>query len=157
MKVYHYPETGLVTVSGTLVLDGKEHRRVSANLTKSEYASLVSFKGTAEFDSKALAIGLAKIIAKIRKKTQQPDAAEIAGIGKRSRASPEQIYLPRPIKRSPSDLPRPEGRKEAKQKKGVSTSQNILHASNGDSALAWRRLGSIAIRAFMMVALLGRT
>jgi hypothetical protein len=48
MKV-HYPETGLVTVSGNLVLDGKEHRRVSANLTKSEYASLVSL-GTAEFE-----------------------------------------------------------------------------------------------------------
>ena len=89
MKVYHYPETGLVTVSGTLVLDGKEHRRVSANLTKSEYASLVSFKGTAEFDSKALAIGLAKISAKIRKKNSatrcrrdRRHRQEIAGIAR---------------------------------------------------------------------------
>jgi hypothetical protein len=75
--------------------------------------------------SQALAIGLAKISAKIRKKTQQPDAAEIADIGKRKPKKVKQMHLPSPIKRSPSDLPRPAGRKEAKQKKGVTTSQNI--------------------------------
>jgi hypothetical protein len=51
------------------------------------------------------------------------------------------MYLPSPIKRSPSDLPRPERRKEAKQKKGVSTSQNILHASNGPATEVLQLLG----------------
>jgi hypothetical protein len=36
-----------------------------------------------EFDSKALAIGLAKISAKIRGVNQQQNAAELADIGKR--------------------------------------------------------------------------